>query len=627
MVSCSELPQVVLEPRDLLLDRAWLALQRGDGQGLEAVERDWRGLAEPDPLTAERLALDGLLLRAGRAAALVEALDRDSPWAGRYLASDEAAREWLDEHVPPAHDGLVLERSRRAGSAARRRSLARAQLVRGPGRAQALAQWIEALQAAGRLAHAEELLDQAPDTARLAWVRRRQALATGRPLGAALGLVEDLERDRITPGGLDSLAGLLQALPDAELEDRAAAALAAGDLAARPGALGAAAGRLAALLARRRGASSAPGQERLAGAPRPPGPEERLEADPRRASGDDLARLAVQREWALAARAAYAEVLAGGEADLDDFLQRLDRAAAGLPDAPRLADLPRRDLGLLGTLLDPGPLEQRWPDVFLLGGQGLFQPAELTLYDVLDRRPRQDGEVRWLEHHVARQRVPGFVASQGGVFTGAGILDRVFLDRELLDDEVRRLALLTAGPDLPARPAADTAARRSLAEPLDVARALRVAAVADAGERLEALVLEALSLHEGQHILDAQEFLGRGVLGRLGMVLSGGLLPANLRAALERRAQLRALRRAEEPRLVLADCVARLPLEGAALSSEHAVGYAALVADLIEVLDRGAWEGARPLDELGLDRGRNLLQQLHRLDVPTLRALAEAVPD
>jgi hypothetical protein len=99
-----------------------------------------------------------------------------------------------------------------------------------------------------------------------------------------------------------------------------------------------------------------------------------------------------------------------------------------------------------------------------------------------------------------------------------------------------------------------------------------------------------------------------------------------VRAEVERRAQLAALQQATDPRIALAQAVDCLPVEGPRADSEHARGHAALVGDLIAVLDRGDWTGAQPLETWGLRRDRMLLQQLHLLPPEVLRAVACAIP-
>ncbi len=146
------------------------------------------------------------------------------------------------------------------------------------------------------------------------------------------------------------------------------------------------------------------------------------------------------------------------------------------------------------------------------------------------------------------------------------------------------------------------------------------------GRHFERL-LAAVGIHESQHIADFRAFTSASAGGRLALLLQGGLLPGAVLVEVERRAQLRALREAEDPRLPLAHAVSYLPVEGEASADPHAAGYAALVAEFVRRLDDADWPGGRPPRELGLDPGRVLLQQLHLLEPEVVRAIALAMDD
>jgi len=469
------------------------------------------------------------------------------------------------------------------------------------------------------------------------------------------GLLSDLEGGRATPSGLGLLGQLLLSVPSPRAERRALSLLEA-DTA--PGLLWERArSRLTAQLRARAGdlqgaqeaLSSLPWLELTegrqfsrwrhrqaleAGLPGfdqtsldQPSPEEQIDGDSARLSSSAMQRLRWFHEWDLAARQSYREALKGDDGELDEFLARLDAAAAPVGSAPVLSALPRQDFGLFGELLDVSTLTGSLGQAFVLGGEGFLLPAEITMYDRLSSRPVETETGSYDEVSVSHLRVPGFVASQGAAFTGAGIVHTVFIDEERVAVEAGRMAALTLGAEPSPQLAVGRAERRALREPLDVVLRLRAAVSADAGPGLQALLRESLALHEGQHIIDVQAFLAMSSFGRLAELMSAGLLPGAVRAEVERKAQLRALRECSDPRLPLADLVAQLPVEGARAQSEHARGYEALLAEFVGLLDSGDYEGALPLQTWEIDPGRVLVQQLHKLPRSVIRALALAVPD
>ncbi|MCB9899433.1 MAG: hypothetical protein H6825_15610 [Planctomycetes bacterium] len=644
-------PVVEASGDDLRLDRLWLALERGDVEGASGAAAEVHA-----PGFAERARFDALALAEGRVAALTRAREQGSFWRARFLASDARAREVLDE-VPESQRGLAYRlEDARLSPPQRRASIAGALVESGAGGTEALAVWVEALLAQGRLADADALLDAGPSTARLRAARHRLELATGRVRSGVRGLLDDLGAGLLTTSGLQLLERALQRVPMDDLEAEARRLLRAdgergeryertrtrvlAGLELRAGHAREGVAQLARLdvrdpvddrLARR--------VRRRAGLPvpdddgRPPTPEERVDADPQRVGGRALLELRTADEWSLAARATYHGALVDGdELDLDGFTAALDAAGAHLGDGvPRLAELPRRGFGLFGELLDTTGLAEALPDAFVLAGEGFLLPPELTLYDrVASASPDlvgDDGEhVRYTRQLVQGMRVPGLQASRGADFSGAGLVDVVFLDADQVLRQARRPASPLAPLPPEAWPARDTAERRALDEPLDTAERLLAAARADAGDDFARRVLEALALHEERHILDVQHLLARNVFGMLLDVLSAGGTPDAVRAEVERRAQLDAIRRATDPRLPLAHVIASLRSDpGLPGVGEHAAGYGELLAQLVEVLDEERWDGARPLSELGIDRGRVLVQQLWRLDPETLRALAMAV--
>ena len=653
MVGCAAPPVPQFGPLDRAVDAVWLAVQRGDVAGAQQAAGSLEAPAAVRRFR-ERAERDVEAIRDGRAAALVTCLDADSWLAARYDASDTRARERLAAARERAGDDdlgvLWLEEARRSGAGTRRVSAARAAQRHAGAGAEGLALEVETLMALGELDQAWERLEQvATDedgpTARLALARRQLQAATGRWQAAAMGLLDDVQLGRGVPASLVLLEEILVRLPDRDLEARAREVLAE---AAWPGTRYERGGvRLAARLAGRDGDLPAalegvarldprsPSEDRWLArwAARLGGPpdttlEGRDDVEPDRDRSDTVDRLRLVDEWNLVARDLYARALAGDGADLDDFVTALDAAGHGLPGRVRLADVPRHDYGLFGEMLDPLEVAVRLPGQFVLAGQALGLPAQMTLYDVEARREVAvtDGDGDYLEFHVRNLRVPGLAAHQGAAFQGAA-LDRVaFLDRDEIDRAERAGGLGGARPELAPRPAAGADQRRDLSEPYDVAERLRQLARAAAGDAYGERVLQTVALHEGKHIQDTRRFLEQGLGGQLWSLAGAGLLPGAVRAEVERRAQLHALRTCDDPRIALAQCLDSLPVEGSRRFSEHAVGYGRLVAEFVAVLDGGRFAGA-PADGLPLQRDAVLVQQLHRLDPETIRAVALAVAE
>lgn len=646
MVGCISPPSgaIALHADDRQADLLWLAMARGDLAGADAL------IAElTDERLAQRARLDLTAAREGRARALERAWELGGWWPARFLASGDAARRLLATEGRRGPALARLEDARRSAGSGRRAAGAAALLGTRPVAAEALALLVETHLERNELERARELLDEAPDTARLTWSRRRLEVATGRHRAAARGLLADWERGWITPAGVELLDGLLASAPDEELQARAYALVHADPLTGSEHQRARA--RLRAALASRAGSMVEARDALLAGAPLDPAEQravQRLEARVAGGADDqsraarlegvrdrprhiDLARQRWIHEWDLAARETYRAVWAEGETlELDDYLAHLDAAAEVVDGAPRLADLPRRDFGLFGTLLDTRAWEASHPDMFVLAGAGFLMPPEITVYDRLAAEPVQRADesvdglpVSYTRHLVRRLRVPGYLASRGARFAGVGLVDTVFLD---VDEALRQAAWVERpGPEVSPRPARDRASRRSLDEPLDTAARLFHAAREQAGADWTARVLQVFDIHESRHIVDVQRFLETGVAGQLWDVIAAGMLPSAVRAEVEYRAQLDALRLADDPRIALAQAVAYLPVEGVRLQSEHAVAYERLVADVIATLDEGDWPQARPLAELGLDPQRVLVQQLHRLDAQVLRDVAAAL--
>jgi len=657
--ACTQTAPIQLTGDDSLVDEVWVALA---GEDLERAARAAERIGHES--LARRAQLDLGRVVEGRAAALVRCLE-DGHWlAARYDASAARARERLRARRRDAGDDVAwaLERARRADDLRGRAAQARALTGRRPGGAEALALAAEALVALGRIDEAERLLGRGAErTGRLRAVARQVQWASGARLAAVEGVLHDVADGVVVPASLLVLEAATVELPRAALEHRVREVLAAphpaaSESAAWPGEalerarqrvlarLDALGGRLEAAAARVAALDELQPSERVAvdawrlrargRAPRerlreaPWAPERRIDLDPGRVEAPELARLRRLAEWDLAAREHYEAVLAGERRrTLDELLEWLDALVVEAPDAlPRLSGAPRLDYGVLGTLVDPERLLGEDPSSFVLAGRALGMPAEVTVYDAeACRRLELPGpDEDYTECLVRRLRVPGFLASQGARFTGVGLDRVVFLDVDELD--LRVAATRTADPPvaLAPRPAAGLIERRDLSEPLDQAARLEWAAFEDDPAGYRDAVLASLAAHERQHVRDARAFLARGWLGRLGAVAGAGLSPIAVRAELERRAQLAALREAPDPRLPLALTVASLPVEGERLRDEHALGDRELLEAFVRVLDGGAVVDPRAH---GISRGHVLVQQLERLPGDAIRAIARALPD
>ncbi len=645
-LACGAPATVSTGPDDAAIDSVWVGLMRGDvaraREGMQAIE---------DPVFKERAQRDIERLQRGRAAALVSALDDGSWLAARYDASNERALSRLASTglVAEAATAVWLESAQRSVETKRGLSAARAALGRTPGGAEAAAFEIETLLRTGKRAEATRRLRAMDfETARLRLARRRLHALTGRLRLAVTGLLDDIEADLAVPASLRLLDDLLATVPMADLEQRATALMTAhefgNDWMGRVGL------RVAAALALRSGDTQvaeqmlarlvAPTAEewrllaRLSARAGGPAltPEAAIDVDSERDQSTPLRQLRVIREWGLVARESYQRFVEQGEStELEDLLATLDASTLGLAGRAELSQVPHHDYGVLGRLLDSEALDDAWEGQFLLGGQALGLTAEIALWDVDERREmplpeRPEAGAHYIEYRVRNPRVPGFLASQGADFQGVGLDKVVFLDLDRIEaGEFWTTSL--SGPELAPLPAAGASERRDLLEPLDVAQRLRSAAHAHYGDDYRRAVVDTVSLHERKHILDGRDFLAKGVGGKLVALFSAGLLPSAVRSQLERRAQLHALRHAEDPRIALAQCIAFLPVEGARRHSEHAVGYAILVKEFLTVLDEGEWEGAVPLAGLGLQGDASLLQQLHHLEPETIRAIAQAIDD
>lgn len=658
---CQSQGSVRLVADDLRIDAVWRALATGD---LDAAA-EGAALIEADEFRARALA-DVTAARSGRSAVLVAALESPGWLAARFLASPARARAWLAEVRSRDGDGPAarLEEVRRAGSTSRREALAQQAMGQAPGGAEAWALLTESLLARQAYAELETQLVGEPPTGRLRLVQRQLHAFTGRIDRATRDLLDDLREEQAVPASIVLLQQLFEMVPQRDLEEQALPLLARA--AQSPGTLMRRVAQGCQLSLLRRAGRLAEAEALVAAGaigpmdelPVEPTPSERaaeerwarrrlasdavrsgweteavtvaarVDADPQRVGSADLQRLRLLHEWSLTARDSYSRP--EDDPTLDEFLADLDHATEGLGSTGRLqlASMPRVEYGVLGSMLDTAALREALPGAFVVAGQGLGMPPELAVYDVLDVRevslPEPPGGT-YAECLVAGLRVPGYLASQGARFAGAGLDRFVFLDADQVLLEARGPARVATEP-LQALPAHDLLSRRALDEPLDAAERLWAAARAEAGAAWVDRVRETLSVHERQHIVDVRNFLERSLAGQLLDIVGAGLLPGAVRAEVERRAQLAAMRLASDPRIALAQAVECLPVEGERGESEHARGYAALVAELIELLDEGDWPGSQPIETWGIDRRRVLLQQLPLLPPEVLRELALAIP-
>ncbi len=633
-------------PDDRALDAVWVALERGDVVGAEeAAER-------VENLTfRQRARLDAVGAARGRVGALAtaRALDGEAWHAARYDASAERARERLSERVRRADDepGVWLEWGRRSLDVDGRRVGAwRAEDLQ-PGLIEAWLLTVDAHLLEGELEEADAELSRleevASDLARVRWARRRWQWAVGQRHALTLGVIDDIALGLATPSSLATLGEILATSPHHDLVEPAIDALLvaageAGDLwraeSARQLALGYA--------AQGRWEVAVEWLARLATLD--PVDARRLDMWRAAARGvaptSNTAEIAARRlasAWRAYATASYRDAVERGiSRDLDAFIEYLDLAAEQIPDAPRLAWLPRTSFGVVGEMIDTTPLRTALPNTFLIGGKALGLPSDLTWYDELERLTvpmpaALDAADTYLRHLVREARVPGVLVWSGRAITGAGLHRTVFLDVDAIMRQTART--VPASLTLPVQPwpigGPLDIDLLDLAEPLDIADRLRAAVRAECASPDDylALLVDEVAVHEEKHIADASEALTGSLGDTLGLVFNVGLLPSSVRAALEERAQLHALRNAREPRLALASMIDFLPVEGARERSEHAVGYRDVLAAFLAVLDAEAWPGAVALTELGLDRDHVLLHQLDRLDVETLRAIARAIPD
>ncbi len=195
-------------------------------------------------------------------------------------------------------------------------------------------------------------------------------------------------------------------------------------------------------------------------------------------------------------------------------------------------------------------------------------------------------------------------------------LERAFLDEGEAKCE---RALASRGPELADR--ASDAERAAALLPLGEGDRIRLAMLRERRARPEGRLaleelLEATAKHEEGHLLDRERFLplSKDPLGALGLLLRAGFTPSGVSRVLEARAELVALACADDPRIVLADCLDALEIGNGV--TPHAEAYVGLVEDFLRVLARA--RASFP----ALDPRHPLVFQLHVLAPEEVRAVA-----
>ncbi|MED5329911.1 MAG: hypothetical protein VX916_01320 [Planctomycetota bacterium] len=650
MVSCATVHSVRVGSFDRDLDQYWALLEKGDIGALEVAfpqfeEGVWR----------ERCHGDLIALRNGRAAARRWAEGRGAWLEARFDASRDVALSKLQQKT--ALDKLdaveFLEFLRRSTS--RRFTEEEKQRVgRLPvGALEGQVMVVLSLLRGGDPTEAKKYLAQVEgDGARLRMAWRNWEAATGQWHLVVEGVLADLADGMAVPSTLGLAEAALTSLPMEDLERRMLEQLGRTPtegvhmeraVAKLEGQLLARAGRFSDGQARLQDVDVLlPDEEKLiqqwaqwAGGTAGNNLRGMVESDEERTTGSALFATRVTHEWDLIARRTYSDELKGdGGLDFDEFLGELDNGVLPIPHAPQLTLLPRQDYGIFGEILNASGLEQTLPGIFVMSGKGLGLPPDLTAYENLGRHTRdvEEEPFQYDQCFVRGVLVPSFVMSMGLGVAGAGVDRLVFLDLDVIERSQRYVEMALRRWDLESvsdkpLPLMSRQQPDDMSDPLDVALRLHAEAAREGGDAYPERVLETYRLHEEKHILDFHEFMRRGVAGRFALLIQSGLSPQAIRATIERRAQLYAIQRCSDPRIALAQAIEYLPVEGPLMASEHAVGYASVVKDMIEMLLSGKWNGAQSLGELGLDGNRSILQQLHRLDRETIRALATSFGD
>jgi hypothetical protein len=359
--------------------------------------------------------------------------------------------------------------------------------------------------------------------------------------------------------------------------------------------------------------------------------------------------------------------------DLDGLLERLDGLLAATRPSGGLADLvdsPRLSFGLVGELVHPGPRFSHADELAGLGSEGA--PVGGLAADLLAlHRFGIFGELRGagpdgallplltLEWRAGTHlSVPwaGSVAlcesadlepqaaRAGAGIAGAALHEGYWLDIDALRAEEahwRRLArkyegeqgrtraaqlLAFPGLELQAHDDEELARlRRAPGALLGEGERVRLARIAGRGLPTLDEFVDVAGMHEEGHLCDRTRFLplARHLPRALGFFLDCGASPTRVMERLEYRAQLVALCDAPDTRIPLAQVLDGAE-GGAALGlTPHAAAYLQLLRDLLATLDRELSADAHSFP--GLDAGRTLALQLHRLEPEELRRLARGL--
>jgi hypothetical protein len=366
-------------------------------------------------------------------------------------------------------------------------------------------------------------------------------------------------------------------------------------------------------------------------------------------------------------RAAGARAI-GSLDDLLGALQPFFERYHGEPLEHPLGESPRLSFGSLASVVHPGPRFSRLDEREGRGKEGEIVPglaAELQRigrFGIFGQAPGgggPDGTVlrlvggEWREGEHLGVPFAGFVAwcegadiesrpgRSGAGVSGAALHEGYWVDlegvrrdwerikrleREYLAGDPERVerALAGRGPRLPRAPGPGE--RTRWMTPLGEGERVLLAALRERpsgaeGQRIsQEELLELTSLHEEGHLTDRTRFLplARKWPRVVGFVLDHGFTPRAVARALEYRAQLVALCAAEEPRLVLAECLAAADAGSEGVLT-HGEAYRDLVVDLIAA-------AADELENLpALDAEHYLMYQLHCLSGADVRKLARGL--
>jgi len=167
--------------------------------------------------------------------------------------------------------------------------------------------------------------------------------------------------------------------------------------------------------------------------------------------------------------------------------------------------------------------------------------------------------------------------------------------------------------------------RTSTSALLDEAERVRLAVLRDRaqpGQALGTITLEELlvvcATHEEGHLCDRTRYLPlwKNWPAALMLLANQGFSPQRVQEELEFRAQLTALAASPDPRVPLAQVLDGV--EGGLGATPHASGYARLLHEYLQVLDRAVQRGEFP----AIARDRTLVHQLHRLAPEDVRRIA-----